>query len=98
MADYNEKETILIVDDNPTNLGVLFEVLKSKGFKVLVAVDGESAIEQVEYAQPNIILLDVMMPGMNGFEVCRHLKESASTKEIPVIFMTALSETVDKVR
>jgi len=92
------KSTILIADDNPTNLEVLFEVLKQNGFKVLVAIDGEGAIEQVEYAQPDIILLDVMMPGMNGFEVCRHLKESKTTKDIPVIFMTALADTVDKVR
>lgn len=94
----NRKGTILIADDNPTNLEVLFEVLKLNGFKVLVAVDGESALEQVQYTQPDIILLDVMMPGMSGFDVCQHLKVNDITKEIPVIFMTALSETVDKVR
>lgn len=93
-----EKGSILIVDDTPTNLGVLFDFLSDYGFEVLVAQDGESAIERVEYAAPDIILLDVVMPGINGFETCRRLKANASTKDIPVIFMTALSETVDKVR
>ncbi len=88
---------ILIVDDNPTNLKVLFKFLADSGFKVLVAEDGEDAIAQVDYALPDLILLDVLMPGMDGFETCRHLKAKESTKEIPVIFMTALSETVDKV-
>lgn len=66
--------TILIVDDNPTNLGVLFDFLTDSGFKVLVAQDGESALQKVEYAQPDFILLDVMMPGIDGFETCRRLK------------------------
>jgi two-component system sensor histidine kinase ChiS len=89
---------ILIVDDIPTNLEVLLDVLFDSGFEVLVALDGESAIEQVEYAQPDIILLDVMMPGIDGFETCRRLKKNPSTKNTPVIFMTALSDTVDKVK
>lgn len=93
-----KKDTILIVDDNPTNLGVLFDFLVDSGFKVLLAQDGEDAIEQVDYAPPDLILLDVIMPGMDGFETCSHLKAKESTKDIPVIFMTALSETVDKVR
>jgi DNA-binding response OmpR family regulator len=93
-----ENGIILIVDDNPTNLGVLFDFLADSGFQVLVAQDGEDAIEQVEYALPDLILLDVLMPGMDGFETCQHLKAQESTKDIPVIFMTALSETVDKVR
>lgn len=88
---------ILLVDDNPTNLGVLFESLSSSGFKLLVAEDGESAIEQVNYVQPDIILLDVMMPGMDGFETCRRLKANDATRDIPVIFMTALTDTADTV-
>jgi signal transduction histidine kinase len=91
-----EQNIILIVDDTPTNLGVLFDFLGDSGFKVLVACDGESAIEKVEYAKPDLILLDVLMPGMDGFETCRHLKAKESTRDIPVIFMTALSETVSK--
>jgi PAS domain S-box-containing protein len=92
------KGVIVIVDDKPTNLGVLFDFLTDSGFRVLVAQDGESAIQKVEYAHPDLILLDVMMPGIDGFETCRRLKANESTKDIPVIFMTALSETVDKVK
>lgn len=90
--------TVLIVDDSPTNLEILFEFLGDFGFKVLGAQDGEIAIEKVKHATPDIILLDVMMPGIDGFETCRRLKANALTRDIPVIFMTALSETVDKVR
>jgi len=93
-----EKDVILIVDDTSTNLEVLFDFLVDSGFKVLVAEDGESAIQKVEYASPDLILLDVLMPGMDGFETCRRLKANESTKDISVIFMTALSETVHKVR
>lgn len=89
---------ILIVDDTPTNLGMLCDFLTNSGFEVLVAVDGESAIEQAVYAQPNLILLDVLMPGIDGFETCCRLKANPSTQDIPVIFMTALGETGDKVR
>ena len=93
-----ENGIILIVDDNPTNLGVLFDFLANSGYQVYVAEDGEDAIAQAEYALPDLILLDVLMPGMDGFETCQHLKAKESTKDIPVIFMTALSETVDKLR
>ncbi len=92
-----EKNKLLIVDDNPTNLSILFEYLTKANFKVLVALDGESAIEQVEYAKPDLILLDVLMPGIDGFKTCIRLKSNPSTRDIPVIFMTALSDTVDKV-
>ncbi len=98
MTEPESKGTILIVDDIPVNLEVLLNVLNNHGFEVLVAVDGESAIEQVAYAQPDIILLDVMMPGIDGFETCRRLKADANTSTIPVIFMTAMTDTVDKVR
>jgi PAS domain S-box-containing protein len=99
MCDENSnKAVIVIVDDKPTNLGVLFDFLTDSGFKVLVAQDGESAIQKVEYAHPDLILLDVMMPGIDGFETCRRLKANPSTQDIPVIFMTALSDTVDKVK
>ncbi len=90
--------TILIVDDNPTNLGVLSNYLRDYGFRILVARNGESALKRLQYAQSDIILLDVMMPGMNGFETCQQLKANELTKEIPVIFMTALSEAEDKVK
>ncbi len=99
MNDKNsERSIILIVDDNQTNLDVLFELLKNYGFKVLVAQDGESAIEQIEYIHPDLILLDIMMPGIDGFETCRRLKADHATQDIPIIFMSALSDTLDKVK
>jgi two-component system, sensor histidine kinase and response regulator len=98
MAVEATENIILLVDDNPTNLGVLFDSLGDSGFKMLVAQDGESAIAQVNYIKPDIILLDVMMPGIDGFETCRRLKENPETQNIPIIFMTALTDTVDKVR
>ena len=89
---------ILIVDDNPTNLQLLFDCLTTAGYKVLVARSGQSAIKKVEYSPPDLILLDVLMPGMDGFETCQHLKASLATKDIPVIFMTALADTENKVK
>lgn len=94
----SERSIILIVDDNQTNLDVLFELLRNYGFKVLVALDGESAIEQIEYIHPDLILLDIMMPGIDGFETCRRLKADPPTRDIPIIFMSALSDTIDKVK
>lgn len=96
--DMAEKGTILVVDDTPTNLEVLFDFLSNAGFRVLFAEDGESALDKAHYATPNLILLDILMPGIDGFETCRRLKESESTKSIPVIFLTALTDTVDKVK
>ncbi|WP_375512325.1 response regulator [uncultured Nostoc sp.] len=89
---------ILLVDDNPNNLKVLSEAIQGCGWKALMATDGESAIEQTEYAHPDLILLDVMMPGLDGFETCRRLKANAITQNIPVIFMTALTDATDKVK
>lgn len=91
-------QTILIVDDNPTNLEVLSETLTRSGYQVSVAIDGESAIEQVKYHLPALILLDIMMPGIDGFETCKRLKQNPVTRDIPIIFMTALTDTENKVR
>ena len=93
-----EESVILIVDDNQNNLAVLFNFLTESRFKVLVARTGESALQKAEYSLPDLILLDVLMPGIDGFETCRILKASDLTKEIPVIFMTALNETEHKVK
>lgn len=90
--------TILIVDDNLNNLGILSEALTDSGWEILVAIDGKTAIEQAEYSHPDLILLDVMMPGIDGFETCHILKSNPLTREISVIFMTALSDTADKVK
>ncbi|MEQ9624091.1 hybrid sensor histidine kinase/response regulator [Coleofasciculus chthonoplastes] len=89
---------LLIVDDQPHNLGILFDFLTRSGFKIFVALDGESAIQRTEVTQPDLIILDVMMPGIDGFETCKRLKQNPSTQDIPIIFMTALSDTVDKVQ
>ncbi|MDE2448264.1 MAG: response regulator [Gammaproteobacteria bacterium] len=89
--------TILIIDDTPTNLGVMVGHLETQGYRVLVAQDGEEGLQRAELMHPDLILLDVMMPGPSGFEVCRRLKSRSSTHEIPVIFMTSLTETRDKV-
>jgi two-component system sensor histidine kinase/response regulator len=91
------KPTILIVDDTPVNVAVLAEHLVSHGFSVMVAQDGEEGIERAQFAPPDLILLDVMMPGIGGFETCRKLKAHEATKNIPVIFMTALSDIDDKI-
>src|SRR5471030_2136115 len=85
--------TILIADDNPTNLKVLFEYLSAQGYRILIAENGAGAIEQAQYGLPDLILLDVMMPGIDGFETCEKLKALPQTRDIPVIFMTAISET-----
>lgn len=92
------KSTILVVDDNPTNLGVIFDVLDESGLEVLVAQDGESAMQKIKYVIPDLILLDIMMPGIDGFETCSQLKSNPSTSEIPIVFMTALSNTEQKVK
>lgn len=89
---------ILIVDDHPANLSVLSESLAAGGFEVAVATNGESAIKQAQHNPPNLILLDVQMPGIDGFKTCERLKSDAATVDIPVIFMTALADTSDKVR
>ncbi|MBD1892218.1 MULTISPECIES: response regulator [unclassified Coleofasciculus] len=94
----HQTSLIMIVDDNPNNTKVLFELLKEAGYRVLVAKSGESALERLQSVSPDLILLDVMMPGIDGFETCRRLKASPATQEIPVIFMTALSDTLDKVK
>lgn len=93
-----QKSLVLIVDDNLNNLELLSFFLSDSDFLVFVATNGESAIQKVESTPPDIILLDIMMPGIDGFETCRRLKANPSTHDIPVIFMTALSETMDKVR
>ena len=88
---------ILIVDDVPNNLKVLSDTLANAGFEVAIATSGEGALQQLEHTPVSLILLDVMMPGMDGFETCQHIKANAKTRNIPIIFITALSESVNKV-
>ena len=89
---------LLLVDDTPTNLEILIGYFADSGFDVSVATSGEKAIKQIDASPPDLILLDVMMPGIDGFETCRRIKANPTTKDIPVIFMTALAETADKVK
>ncbi len=93
-----EPELILIVDDTPANLQVLSAALSHEGYEVGIATNGESAIRQAQYRPPALILLDVQMPGIDGFETCRRLKADPTTQGIPVIFMTALADADHKVQ
>jgi len=99
MSDHpKEIESLLLVDDNPTNLQVLYQTLETTGCKLLVAKNGETALSIAQKASPDLILLDIMMPGIDGFEVCRRLKADPATAAIPVIFLSALTDTKDKVQ
>lgn len=89
---------ILVVDDNPLNVEPLCDLLKAMGYRVDQALDGPTALRIARERGPDLVLLDIMMPGMNGFEVCAQLKQDAGTAKIPVVFVTALSESNDKVR
>jgi len=93
----NRTGTILIADDRPENLRVLSTLLTERGYKVKKAIDGESSLIAAKFNPPDLILLDIKMPGMDGYEVCRQLKADPKTKEIPVIFISALDEIFNKV-
>lgn len=93
-----DQYTILVVDDNPSNIGIMLNYLNDLGFRILVARDGESAIHTANLSLPDLILLDVIMPGLNGFQTCQKLKEEQKLKDIPVIFLTSLTETTDIVK
>ena len=90
--------TILLVDDNPTNLQLLFGTLKGLGHKLLVAKSGEDALKVAQWAQPDLILLDILMSGIDGFETCAKLKDNPQTRDIAVIFLSALDDTDDKIK
>jgi len=98
MTDAEGIVSILVVDDTPANIGFLLETLTKASYRVRVATDGEGALEQAQYSPPCLVLLDVMMPGIDGFETCRRLRKIPKLAQIPVIFMTALSDAQDKVR
>ena len=89
----SDRPVVLVVDDAPSSLGVLCDTLEGAGYTVLVACDGESALERLELVTPDAILLDGVMPGMSGFETCRRIKITPAWAHVPVIFMTGLSET-----
>lgn len=90
--------TILIVDDTPANLEVACDILSGAGYEVATAIDGDRTLKRVQAHTPDLILLDIQMPGIDGFEVCRRLKADANFAQVPIIFMTALSDTESKVQ
>ncbi len=94
----HDSNNILIVDDTPENLTVLRQMLTEHGFRVRPALSGEIALKAIQADLPDIVLLDVMMPGMDGFELCRQLKSEERTRDVPVLFISALNETEDKVK
>ncbi len=94
----SSKGNILIVDDTPANLNLLNELLKSRGYSVRPVLSGRLAISGAQAFPPDLILLDVKMPEMDGYEVCMQLKSNEATSSIPIIFISALSETIDKLK
>ena len=98
MNDQIEKQAVLVVDDTPANIQILMETLKHE-YRIIAAVNGERALQlAASTPPPDIILLDVMMPEMDGYEVCAKLKSDAKTRDIPIIFITAMSDTKDETR
>lgn len=93
LPDRSRSDLVLIVDDVPDNLSLLHDALDESGYTVLVATNGESALQRATQALPDVVLLDAVMPGMDGFEVARRLRANAETAHIPIIFMTGLTET-----
>jgi DNA-binding NarL/FixJ family response regulator len=93
-----DRQTVLVVDDSVDSLNFLTDALEDAGLTVLVALDGAAAIALVDRVAPDIVLMDAVMPGLDGFETCRRLKTNAANVDLPIIFMTGLSETEDVIR
>src|SRR5712672_502064 len=98
MAKQEPRNIILVVDDSPNTLRMLTDAIEGAGMTVLVALDGEQALSLIERITPDVILLDAVMPGIDGFEICRRLKRHSELSHVPVIFMTGLSETEDVIK
>src|SRR6201991_4718422 len=98
ITEPRKRDVALVVDDSPETLRLLTDALDGAGMTVMVALDGASAMRIVDQITPDIVLLDAVMPGIDGFETCRRLKRDAGLANVPVIFMTGLSETEDVVR
>jgi DNA-binding response OmpR family regulator len=94
---HSSQANILVVDDTPANLNVLSALLAQQGYKVRPANNGQVALVVAQHTAPDLILLDIQMPGFDGFEVCRRLKALEQTRDVPVIFISALDEVLDKV-
>ena len=93
-----EKANILVVDDTPDNLRLLSAMLTERGYKIRKALNGTTALKTVQLALPDLILLDINMPGMNGYDVCQQLKAADQSREVPIIFISALNDVLDKVK
>jgi DNA-binding NarL/FixJ family response regulator len=93
----SDRPVVLVVDDAPSSLGMLCDTLEASGYTVLVAADGEAALQRLELVVPDAILLDCLMPGLSGFDTCRRIKADPALAHIPVLFMTGMSETQDVV-
>ncbi len=91
-------EKVLVVDDVPVNVKLLADLLAVKGYAVVTAASGAEALEQIEKEQPGLVLLDVMMPGMSGYDVCRRIRQNAATAMLPVIMVTALDPAQERVK
>src|SRR6202000_3312895 len=98
ITEAKKRDVALIVDDSPETLRLLTDALDGAGMTVMVAMDGAAAMRVVDQITPDIILLDAVMPGIDGFETCRRLKREAGLSHVPVIFMTGLAETAHIVR
>ncbi len=99
MVDMDEaKPVILVADDNPNNLQVASSMLAECGWQVRVAIDGEAALKSIELAKPDLVLLDINMPKINGYDVCKALKANPNTSDIPILFATAVSEGFNKLK
>ncbi len=98
LSNIKEKATILLVDDNHINLAILESFLSHHGYEITLAYDGQEAVDMARSISPDIILLDIMMPGIDGFTTCEKLKNDPKTKDIPVIFITALSQFDNKIK
>ncbi len=95
MAD-NSQDTVLIVDDSPTEMHVLRGILEKGGYRVITAVDGESGVAEAEHSKPDLILMDVVMPGLNGFQATRQLSRNPETSGIPIIMVTTKGQETDR--
>lgn len=98
MTNHEPRDIVLVVDDSPNTLRMLTDAIEGAGMTVLVALDGEQALSLIERITPDVILMDAVMPGIDGFEICRRLKRNSALSHVPIIFMTGLSETEDIIK
>ena len=96
--DYNSKGNIIVVDDSPINLRLMVDLFKTKGYEVRPVPSGKLALTAIQNLPPDLILLDIMMPEMDGYEVCGKLKTDPRTRDIPIIFVSTLDAVLDKIK